>query len=103
MSKYLISNIETYRVDSEGEVKRVIEEAKQSKEFTLTKYVSEYKERKLKGEVVDSYYKLTLTKVFNDIKDPDTTVQIKYNVSYGNFPSVDVNIIDNNEDEGVDF
>jgi len=86
MSKFLISTCETYRVDTEKEVKDFIEENKKDKRFTLTKYVSEYKERKSKGEVVDTFYKLTLTKVFNDIKEPDRTVEVNYHVEDGVFP-----------------
>lgn len=86
MSKFLVSTCEVYRVETESEVKRAIEEAKQDSSFALTKYVSEYKERKLKGEVVDSYYKLTLTKTFNDIKEPTSTIEVVYNVSQGAFP-----------------
>ena len=80
MSKYLISTSEIYRIDSENEAKKAIEEAKKDKNFILTKYVNEYKERKQKGEVIDSYYKLTLTKVFNDIKEPASLVNINYEV-----------------------
>ena len=84
---FLVSTTEVYRVDTEPEVKRAIEEAKKDNSFALTKYVSEYKERKLKGEVVDSYYKLTLTKNFNDIKEPTTTINVSYNVEQGVFPT----------------
>ena len=87
MSKFLVSTCEVYRVESEAEVKKAIEEAKNNSSFNLTKYVSEYKERKLKGEVVDSYYKLTLTKNFNDIKEPTATVNIDYQVQQGAFPA----------------
>jgi len=100
MSKYLVSTVETYRVDSEAEVKRVIEEAKQDKSFSLTKYTSEYKERKLKGEVIDTYFKLQLTKVFNDIKEPDTFVEVNYKTEPGYFPTVEE---DSEESEGIEF
>ena len=71
MSKYLVSTTETYRVDTENEATRAIEEAKQDGSYILGKYTSEHKERKSKGEVIDEYWKLTLTKLFNDIKEPD--------------------------------
>lgn len=96
MSKFLVSTCEVYRIDSESEAKAAIEEAKSAKGFDLIKYVNEYKERKLKGEVVDSYYKLTLTKIFNDIKEPYSTVSINYHVEDGAFPSPV-------ESEGVEF
>ena len=46
MSKYLISTTEVYRVDSEQEAAKLIEEAKHSDKYTLSKYSSVYKERK---------------------------------------------------------
>ena len=64
MSKYLISTVETYRVGTEEEATRAIEEAKNDHSYILSKYTSEHKERKLKGEVVDEYWKLSLTKLF---------------------------------------
>lgn len=80
MSKYLVSTIETYRVDTEAEAAKAIEEAKNDNSYVLGKYTSEHKERKSKGEVVDEYWKLSLTKLFNDIKEADTIVEINYEV-----------------------
>jgi hypothetical protein len=80
MSKYLISTIETYRVDTEAEATAAIEEAKKDGSYILGKYTSEHKERKSKGEIVDEYWKLSLTKIFNDIKEADTIVDITYEV-----------------------
>ena len=80
MSKYLISTTETYRVDTENEATKAIEEAKQDGSYILGKYTSEHKERKSKGEVIDEYWKLTLTKIFNDIKEANTPVTVSYEV-----------------------
>ena len=80
MSKYLVSTTETYRVDTESEAAKAIEEAKQDGSYVLGKYTSEHKERKSKGEVIDEYWKLTLTKLFNDIKEADTLVNVSYEV-----------------------
>lgn len=76
--KYLIQTVETYRVDKEDEAKRMIEEAKSDNHFILKKYSSEYKERKQKGEVIDTYYKVTLTKAFTDEKEPEFRTEISY-------------------------
>jgi hypothetical protein len=76
--KYLTQVTETYRVDDEEEVLRMIDEAKQDKKFTLTKHTSQFKERKQKGEVIDAWYKVTLTKTFCDEKEPDANVTITY-------------------------
>lgn len=80
MAKYLVSTVETYRVDTENEATKAIEEAKQDNSYILGKYTSEHKERKSKGEVVEEYWKLTLTKIFNDIKEADTSVIVSYEV-----------------------
>lgn len=78
--KYLISVTETYRVDSEDQVKEMIEEAKADNRFLLLKYTSQYKERKAKGEVVDAWYKVTFTKGFTEEKEPELTATINYEV-----------------------
>ena len=78
--RYLIQTVETYRADTETEAQGVIAEAKAADEYTLTKYSSEKKEVKSKGEVIDEFYKVVLTKVFTDIKEPDTVASIIYEV-----------------------
>ena len=40
--KYLVKAVEQYRVDSEAEAKKLIEEAKSDRNYTLSKYSSEY-------------------------------------------------------------
>ena len=76
---YLIETTEVYRVDSEDEAKAIIEKAK--KTSTLVKYNCAYKERKQKGEVVDSWYKLTLVKRWDDEKEPCGATKVSYGVS----------------------
>lgn len=78
MAKHLISVVETYRVDSEDEVARVIKEAKEDDSFELTKHSSVKKERKQKGEIIDAWYRLSLTKVFDDEKEPISEVTAEY-------------------------
>lgn len=78
MSKYLVSVTENYRVDSESEVETMLEEAKNDNTFILSKYTSTFKEKKQKGEVIDSWYKVSLTKTFTDEKEPDRQVNISY-------------------------
>ena len=80
MAKYLITTTETYRVDSEEQVEAILEEAKNDSNYTLVKYSSTYKARTAQGEVVDYWYRLTLTKAFTDEKEPDRDVQITYGV-----------------------
>jgi hypothetical protein len=78
MSKYLISSVDTYRVDTESEAKALIEEAKHDNNYILTKSSQELKEVKAKGEVIDQYYKVTLTRSFTNIKEPDRQVEISF-------------------------
>ena len=79
--KYLITTTEVYRVDTEEQVKQIIEEATTDNHFIVTKYTSQYKERKQKGEVVDSWWKLSITKKFTDEKEPEFQTEIQYNNS----------------------
>ena len=82
MSKYLVTVTEVYRVDSEAEVEIMLEQAKNSPEFTLVKYNSEKKEKQQKGEVVEEWRKVTLVKAFNDEKEPCTEVNVNYEVIF---------------------
>ena len=84
MKQYLIQTVEVYRVESEGAAAALIEEAKADKNQVLAKYSSEHKERKQKGEVIDSWYRVTLTKVFDNEKEPLINHTIKYEVD-GNY------------------
>ena len=83
MSKWLLKTTEVYRTDSDEEAKELIEKAKKDTMFELTKYSSEYKEVKQKGEVVDSYYITSLSKTFNDPKQPEAHIKATYAVDYG--------------------
>lgn len=89
MSKYLSQVTEVYRVNSEAEAAVVIEEAKKDNRFTLLKSSTEYKPVKVKGELVDEYWKLTLVKFFTSLKEPDCSVSVDYTVDQGYFPEVE--------------
>lgn len=52
---------DTYMVDTEQEAKQLIEDAKQSIEFELTKYSSQKKVEKKSG---DEYFIVTLEKAY---------------------------------------
>lgn len=79
--RYLIQTTEIYRADTETEVQNLIAEAKAAGEYELTKYSSEKKDIKVKGEgVVGEYYKVSLTKTFTDIKEPDAVASVIYEV-----------------------
>ena len=76
--KYLLTTTEVYRVESENEAKKMIEEAKEDNHFILKKYTSEYKEKKQKGEVIDTYWKVSLVKTFTREKDPQFRTVVSY-------------------------
>lgn len=69
--RYLITTVETYRVDTQEDAEKLIKEAKGAKEYSLKKYSSEEKFVKAKGEVVDSWYRVTLTKEWDNEKEPE--------------------------------
>ena len=76
--KYLCEVTEKYRIDTENEAKTFIEEQKKESKYSLKKYSSERKERKVKGEIADEWMQVTLVKVFNDPKEPIEEIEIKY-------------------------
>lgn len=76
--KYLTSVVETYRLPNEEAVKVFLEELKQDPNFTVAKYTSQKKERKQKGEVVDEWVRFSVTKLFNDEKEPDREISVIY-------------------------
>lgn len=79
--KYLIETTEIYRVDNEDEAKVVVEEAKRTS--TVSKYNCVYKSRKQKGEIVDEWYKVSITKKWTDEKEPDSSIKVSYGVENG--------------------
>lgn len=68
--KYLIKTTEQYRISNEEEAIAFINEEKKSNKYTVSKYSSELKTTKQKGEVIDEWYRVTITKDFSDEKDP---------------------------------
>lgn len=55
---------EEWIVDTEDEVKELIEQAKKDTSFELIKYEFNKKEKKSKGEVIDTWFTLKLTKKY---------------------------------------
>ena len=75
---YLIETTEIYRVESEDDAKELVEEAKRTS--TVSKYSCVYKEKKVKGEVVDSWYRVSITKKWDDEKEPCGATKVSYGV-----------------------
>ena len=80
MSDFLVTTTEVYRVESEEAAEYLINTAKEDNSYALTKYNCEHKQKTSKGEIIDEWYKVTLTKRFNDEKDPGTLVKVTYEV-----------------------
>ena len=76
--KYLLAVTEKYRVSSEDEAVKFIDEAKNDKGYVLNKYTTQKKEVKQKGEVIDEYVVVSLTKIFNSEKEPTDEIEISY-------------------------
>lgn len=101
--KFLVRCVETYRVADEDEAKQLIEAAKKDRNFELTKYSSEYKCKKSKGEVVEDWYRVTLTKDFTEEKEPTCTATVSYKVDLGVFPDPITNEDEDDEEEESPF
>lgn len=80
MSKYLVSVCEKYRIDTEEEALKFIESAKNCSNYELTKYSTQKKCKKMKGEIIDEWIQVTLTKQFNDEKDPVDSITVSYDI-----------------------
>lgn len=90
MSRYLVKTTEQWRVGSEKEAEKLINENKSDVRFILLKSSSEYKTIKSKGEIVEEYWRVTLVKQFTEEKDPMSTVNVSYDVAQRtSFPSTE--------------
>ena len=70
MSKYLIKTVETYRADSEEEAKELVASAKADKRYEVVKNTIETRTMKAKGEIVDKWKRVSITKTFSEEKEP---------------------------------
>ena len=98
--KFLIKTVEQYRVGTEEEAKQLIESAKKERSYTLAKYSSEYKCTKSKGEILDEWYRVILTKEFCSEKEPDMTASVSYTVESGAFPDAVESTEEDEDEEG---
>lgn len=80
--KHLINDIVTYRVSTVEEVERLHEELLNDSTFTLAAFSYQTKYIKVKGEIVEEYQLVKAKKVFNDEKEPEVDVEIKYEVEF---------------------
>lgn len=75
---YLIKVTEQYRCDSVDEAKQLIEAAKKNYNWSVIKTSDEIKTQKAKGEVVDEWHRVIITKQFNNEKEPENTIMPSY-------------------------
>lgn len=80
--KYLISETDVYRVATVDEVEELHEELKNNKNFTLASFSYKTKVQKQKGEIVDEWQQVTVKKIFNDEKEPYSTIDVSYEVKF---------------------
>ena len=78
MSSYLIKVTEQYRCDTEAEARTLIENAKKNGQYTVIKSSSEIKTMKQKGEIVDEWRRVMITKEFTSEKEPVTVITPQY-------------------------
>lgn len=67
---YLIKTTETYRCESEKEANELVKKAKESVNYEVSKSTIENRQAKQKGEIVDEWKRVTITKVFCEEKEP---------------------------------
>lgn len=66
--KRLINVVEQFRLDSEEEVQRFIDEQKEAASqggYTIKSYSSTFKEKKVKGETIDEGYLVRISKDYD--------------------------------------
>lgn len=78
--KYLINSTDVYRVATVEDAERLHEELKNDNNFTLASFGYKTKYIKQKGEIIDEYQLVTAKKIFNEEKEPYTTIEVRYEV-----------------------
>ncbi len=81
MSRYLVTIVESIRVDSVAEVEKLHTELKNDNRFDLKKFEYAHKEIKAKGEVIDEYELVKATLAFNNEKEPINLINIDFEVN----------------------
>lgn len=78
--RYLICTTEVYRVDTMDQVEELRAEVEDDPHYGVSSFSYKSKCKKEKGEVVDEWYQVSVKKIFNDEKDPDSHVGVSYEV-----------------------
>lgn len=80
MGKYLIKVTEEYRADTEAEADEILKAAREDEMYEIKKSTKTKKETKAKGEVVDEWFNVSITKIFDSEKEPTGTARILYDL-----------------------
>lgn len=75
--RYLVRNVETYRVDSLEEVEKLKAEVENSQWFWVSSFTYAYKVIKKTDE---EYYLVTIKKEITDEKEPERYIKVNYEV-----------------------
>ena len=78
--KYLIKSVHTWVVPTVEDVERLLQELLDDGKFDLTTFSYKTKYIKEKGQIVEEYQVVTATLVFNEEKNPESFVDIQYEV-----------------------
>lgn len=76
--KYLLKATDVYRLNTLAEADALEEELRRDPMFSLTNWSVKEKEIKVKGEVVDSYFVASATKLFTAEKEPEVQFDVTY-------------------------
>ena len=80
--KYLLTSTDTYRVATVDDVEVLHEELKNDRNFQLVSFSYKTKYIKAKGEIIEEYQVVSAKKLFNDEKDPENHIDVKYGVNF---------------------
>ena len=75
---YLLKAVDTYRVPTVADVEKLHDELLADGTFDLTAFSYKTKYIKAQGEIVEEYQVVTATKIFNEEKNPERTVNVFY-------------------------
>ena len=91
MSRYLIKVTQQYRCDSQSEAMQLIKQAKENSQYTIIKTSNEIKTQKQKGEIVDQWRRVIITKEFCQEKEPDCELMPIYYTGIMGSPIGEIN------------
>ena len=75
---YLIQVTEVWRVPNNDAADQMEEEFRNDPNYTLTKWAKADKNRKQSGEIIEEWIQVNATKVFNEMRNPDSNVKPDY-------------------------